>query len=253
MTNNDNWRQAWAGDDGALFAQVYGKRASGELPLMESAKACAKLLEKIVQPNDVIADIGCAAGQYLPAINQKITAPFSYIGVDATPLFIETAREIFKSQPHAQFKVGDINNIPLKDKEVDVAINNNVLLHLPYIEKAIPELCRITKKYLMIRTIVGERSFVIKEVFTGDREIFDESGEPVHFNYFNVYSKSYLERLLVKSGAKKVTFSKDDDFDPEAINRAASEWGADMATTSNRNEQFNDVIHLNWHFILVEV
>ncbi len=68
---------------------------------------------------------------------------------------------------------------------------NNTLIAFSNIEKPISELLRVSKKHILIRTVVDERSFYIKEVHDDN---FLSNGEPKKFNFLNIYSRNYLKK-----------------------------------------------------------
>ena len=149
----ENWK-VW--DKNEDYGRLFKDRAEGKLPEMESSKAVSKHLKKIVSKNDVIMDVGCGAGHYLNTLDKTFDKEFSYIGIDATKKYIEFAIEAYENQKNplrtnTDFRVGDIFKLPTKDQEADIVMCNNVLLHLPSVEKPIKELYRSAKKYLIIR------------------------------------------------------------------------------------------------------
>ena len=85
-------------------------------------------------------------------------------------------------------------NIPYTDGLFDIVMCNNLILHLPLpITKALDELIRISKKCIIIRTVFGERNYIIKEIreTSDNEEIISKDGQIVDFNYFNIYTEKY--------------------------------------------------------------
>ena len=191
----DKWRKPWLDKLGEQYGDRLFSRAIGEAPEMESSKAVAARLRGVARPADQILDVGCGAGHYLRSLTRILPFTFQYTGVDATPRYVELARQAFASSPNAVFKTGDIYALPFADASYDLVMSNNLLLHLPSIQKPLQELCRVARRHVLVRTLVGERSFRIQEV-RGSGDEFDENGEPHDFAYFNIYSKGYIEFLL---------------------------------------------------------
>jgi ubiquinone/menaquinone biosynthesis C-methylase UbiE len=150
--NKDTWR-IWNQED--EYGQVFYKRATGEFPEMESSKAVANLLKDIIQDSDRILDVGCGSGHYLKSLISTINCNFLYTGIDATFRYIELAKKAFSNQNNTEFMVGDIFDIPVEDNRFDVVMCNNVLLHLPSVQKPINELIRVSKRFVVIRTLIG--------------------------------------------------------------------------------------------------
>jgi ubiquinone/menaquinone biosynthesis C-methylase UbiE len=251
----DNWR-IWDKDED--YGKLFKDRAEGKLPEMESSKAVAKHLKSIISKYDVVMDVGCGAGHYLKTLDKTFETEFSYIGIDATKKYIEFAIEAYENQNNSlrtstDFRVGDIFNLPTKDKEADIVMCNNVLLHLPSIKKPIEELCRSAKKYLVIRTLIGTTSFRVKHVESP--EIYDENGEPKNFHFLNIYSKSYIESILkTLPGVKNYTFIDDNDYNIDNIgevNYQDKEKPGDLTTIIGGLQVCNYIIQ-PWCFLIIE-
>jgi len=233
------------------YAQVLYKRATGELPEMECSKATAKILVNWVRDGDSILDVGCGVGHYLRSLKNRLNCSFSYTGVDNSPLYIELAEKAYPSSDRVNFHKGDIHQLPFPEKFFDIVMSNNVFLHLPSIEQPLRELCRVSRKYVLIRTLVGDRSFRIQEVPALDEE-FNEDGSPKSFNYFNIYSKAYIEHLL--SGMPDVNgweIVPDNDFDPKLISANAEQSRLHNVTRIIGDWQVNGYILQPWVFIKV--
>jgi ubiquinone/menaquinone biosynthesis C-methylase UbiE len=120
-------------------AQVYYNRAIGKSPEMEVSKALAKIVKKIIKKNQKILDVGCACGHYYRSLRREISNNFFYTGVDPYKIFLDKAKLAWKNDPQVKFIKGNIFNLPLKKDEFDITVCNNVLLHLPSIEKPLKE------------------------------------------------------------------------------------------------------------------
>jgi ubiquinone/menaquinone biosynthesis C-methylase UbiE len=230
---------------GTRYREVLSKRASGELPEMESSKAVAKAISGKLVSGDSILDVGCGVGHYLVSLDRQITAPFSYTGVDASQESIEAAKKVFAHRSEVSFERGDIFALPYEDNSFDLVMANNVLLHLPQIETPLRELLRVAKRHVWFRTLIGDRSFRIKDIH--DPEDYDQLGGPSNFAYYNIYSSRYVGEVLARSGASDFRIWADTDFDPERISNAASEHGrASDATRIMDGKQVNGYIILPW-------
>jgi ubiquinone/menaquinone biosynthesis C-methylase UbiE len=249
------WQEGrvWGQDENETYAQVFYKRAIGELPEMESSKAAAKLLAGWVQDGTTILDVGCGAGHYLRSFKNAIPARFSYTGADLTPLYIDLARKAFADQPDVRFEVADVFNLPFADQQFDIVHCSNVLLHLPSIRKPLQELCRVARKHVLIRTLVGTRSFRIQDVYPNDGDEFDSEGQPYQFHYFNIYSQAYVKHLLRQiPRVESWDITPDTDFDPVRIAAAVGEQpGAFDITEMLGGWQVNTYILQPWSFIKV--
>ena len=251
MTNR--WQQFWLDErEGKRYGNVLYRRAVGELPEMECSKVVARIVATWIQDGDSILDAGCGVGHYLRSLKRQISCGFSYTGVDDSPLFIDLARKAFPVQADVNFEVEDIYQLSFPNNTFDIIISSNVFLHLPSIERPLQELVRVARKYVLIRTLVGERSFRIQEV-RGLGDEFDETGMPRRFNFFNIYSRTYIEHLLRKMPhVEKWEITPDNDFDLQRIVEAGAEQPeADNVTSILGNWQVNGYILQPWAFIKI--
>ena len=258
----DKWRM-W--DDEPAYGELFLRRATGSEPEMESSKAVAKLIKNWVQQGDRILDVGCGAGHYLRSLRNQIAVPFHYSGVDATAHYVNLAKTAWANDGAADFQVGDAFARPVKDKSVDIAMCCNVFLHLPSIKQPLRELLRVARRRVMVRTLIGDRSFRIQDVYNPlthptrfesahDLE-FGDAGEPKAFHYYNIYSKVFIENLLRNEpGVKSVIVVPDRDFDPAKLS-ADAESRADVPdiTRMMNGWQVNGYILQPWHFIQIEL
>lgn len=216
----DAWR-VWDKND--AYGQVLYKRAVGELEEMESAKALCAQVSPLYKKGMNVLDVGCGAGHYLASLRKRVDTGVDYTGVDATESYINLARKAFGES--AKFTQGDIEGLPFKDASFDIVMCNNVLMHLPPpLVKPLSELIRVAKKYVVIRTLFGERNYVIQEVRTGEEisglperegDAFDDYGKARSFNYFNLYTENYFRDVLAGLGSRlHIEIKKDNDWKP---------------------------------------
>lgn len=250
---NNNWTDGedWGAFKTEEYARILYKRAIGELPEMECSKATAKILATWVKDADSILDVGCGVGHYLRSLKTHLTCSFFYTGIDNSRFYVELAQKAFPDKDMASFHKGDIYKLPFPEKSFDIVMSNNVFLHLPSIEKPLRELCRVSRQYVLIRTLVGERSFRIQEVRTlGDE--FNEDGSPKSFNYYNIYSQAYIEHLLSSTPeVNRWEITPDNDFDPELISANAEQSSLRNVTRMIGDWQVNRYILQPWAFIKV--
>lgn len=257
--HDDRWK-IW--DSMQSYGEVLYKRATGEAPEMESSKAVARRLQEILKQGDTVLDVGCGAGHYLRSLRNAFPFPFPYTGIDATQSYVELAAKAFKDDKTADFRRGDIEMLPVKDQSFDIVLCMNVLLHLPRILPAIRELWRVTGRTLLIRTMVGEKSFRIQQVREWEKEVkgtedplFDASGEPLRFHYFNIYSEKYIRWLCsTLPDAASCSIELDRDFNPEAL--TAAHW-PDKTKPGDMTQvlgglQVNGSIIEPWAFIRID-
>lgn len=258
--HSETWR-IW--DRDVEYGNLLFKRAIGELPEMESSKATAKILNDLISPNDRILDVGCGAGHYLRSLRRYIQKSFSYTGVDATAAYIKLAIEAWRGNEQTSFQVADVFSLPFGDGDYDIVMSCNLFLHLPSIREPLNELLRVSRRSVLIRTLVGERSFRIKEVyspvthpksFSGspDEDEFDKNGEPYSFGYYNIYSNTYINKLIQRMPIKDYKIISDDEYDPTHLIAETERKDAAPDTTKMIDRwQVNGYILQPWAFILI--
>jgi ArsR family transcriptional regulator len=102
-------------------------------------------IEKLLPRNLTLADIGCGTGSLtfeLARFAGKV------IGIDLSREMLRRARAVAGERElrNVEFRQGDALNIPLKSHSVDAAFCVMVLHFLPDPQRAIADLCRVTRR-----------------------------------------------------------------------------------------------------------
>jgi ArsR family transcriptional regulator len=102
-------------------------------------------IEKLLPRHLTLADIGCGTGSLtfeLARFAGKV------IGIDLSREMLRRARAICKERElrNVEFRQGDALNLPLKSHSIDAAFCVMVLHFLPDPQRAIADLCRITRR-----------------------------------------------------------------------------------------------------------
>jgi len=250
-------------DSDTKYGEIFYARATGQMPEMESSKAIAKKIKRIINKGDHILDVGCGGGHYLFTLDKILTENFKYTGLDATAFYIKKANDAFCSEHsfvnpyrlYTKFLLGDIYKMPIPDQYADIVMCSNVLLHLPSIVVPISELVRVAKKFIVIRTLIGNSSFRIKHII--DSEIYDLNGEPENYYYYNIYSESYITTLLRSNvSIKKFVFEIDNEFDQmnigtEEYKKSGKEVPKNITKIIN-GMQVNHYVIQPWQFLIIE-
>lgn len=103
-----------------------------------------KLAEEIfdnIPESQIILDLGCGTGELIAKILPK--AILKVIGVDNSPNMLERARKRFTVSEKVDFRIGDLDHLPLGDGEADCTLMSMALHHLPHPQKSLQETFRV--------------------------------------------------------------------------------------------------------------
>jgi SAM-dependent methyltransferase len=246
--SNENW-YIWQHDQ--TYAETMRRRATGNLPEMESAKALCNVLQAYYCKGMTLADIGCGGGHYLYSLRRRLDPDINYTGVDATESYVHMAREAF---PEVPVYLGDIHALPFADESFDLVTCCNVVSFLPPPPvAALKELLRIARKHVILRVTIGERNYIIKEVREGlpglaEQDLVKSEADLELFSYHNMYTENYYRGVLESlSPGAKLEFLKDDSyqsFDNRSLTDATG-------TRVIGQQQVAGNLLLDWRFIVV--
>ena len=148
-----------------------------------------------------VLDLGCGVAldyeQYLEDGLQ-----IDYHGVDITEAFV---KEVKRKYPNLDIRLGNVEQIPHIDNSFDVVTCRHLLEHLRGLEKVIPEMRRVTKRYIIIVWFIppGKHENKIKLVEWEGGKVF----------YENSYSVDYVTETITKNKLSildKRTIGKDE-------------------------------------------
>lgn len=109
-----------------------------------------------------ILDAGCGEGFILDRL-QEAQIGKNLVGIDISKDAINLGKILF---PKLDLRVGDITKLPFKNNSYDVVICTEVLEHLKNPRKALKEMIRVSKKYLVL-SVPNEPIFSLKNLLIG--------------------------------------------------------------------------------------
>lgn len=101
-----------------------------------------------IKKGETVLDLGSGAGFDCFLAAKKVGQTGKIIGVDMTEEMVERARANAKKQGYdnVEFKLGDIENLPIEDNSIDVVISNCVVNLAPDKSKVFKEVYRVLEK-----------------------------------------------------------------------------------------------------------
>jgi len=172
-----------------------------------------------LKKDETVLDLGSGAGFDCFLAAQNVGAKGKVIGVDMTPEMLDKSRENARKSKYknVEFRLGEIENLPVADNSVDVIISNCVINLSPDKARVFAEAFRVLKPggRLMVSDIV-----LLKEL----PEVIKKSvAAYVGCVSGSVMKDEYL-RLIKKAGFKDVSILEESYFpidclanDPTAI------------------------------------
>jgi SAM-dependent methyltransferase len=100
-----------------------------------------------MRPGETVLDLGSGAGNDVFVARRFVGEKGKVIGVDMTPAMIDKANENKANMGYdnIEFRLGEIENLPVFNASVDVVLSNCVLNLVPDKKKAFQEIFRVLK------------------------------------------------------------------------------------------------------------
>jgi len=100
-----------------------------------------------LKPGEVVLDLGAGAGLDCFLAANKVGKTGKVIGVDMTPDMVERSREIARKDKYTnvEFRLGEIENLPVADNTANVIISNCVINLSPDKPQVFKEAHRVLK------------------------------------------------------------------------------------------------------------
>ncbi len=100
-----------------------------------------------LRKEEIVLDLGSGAGRDCFIAANKVGKSGRVIGVDMTPEMIDRARKNAEKSNYknVEFRLGEIENLPVADNSVDVVISNCVINLVPDKRRVLREMFRVMK------------------------------------------------------------------------------------------------------------
>jgi ubiquinone/menaquinone biosynthesis C-methylase UbiE/biotin operon repressor len=170
------------------FDELAGKFGRQYVP-GRSWKGIAEALLKLMPPL-VIADLGAGEGTISQLMAQRAR---KVIAIDNSEKMVEFGAELARKHGigNLEYRLGDIEDVPIRSSSVDLAFLSQALHHAPHPEKAIAEAHRILKP--------GGRI----EVLDLNRHHFEEARE-MYADLWLGFTELEVEKYLKSAGFRNV-------------------------------------------------
>ena len=171
-----------------FFDSVAGDWDKMQRDIIGDVDLTGEILSRI-QKCEIAADLGCGTGRFLIALKDKADV---IIGVDKSAKMLNEARKRISRTSTAdnfELRIGEIEHLPLRDGEADVALINFVLHHLGAPGQSIAEVFRVLKK---------DGSFIIMDFAKHKNEAMRKK---YHDRWLG-FSRDDLEKWLTEAGFK---------------------------------------------------
>lgn len=155
-----------------------------------------------IKPGDTVVDLGAGAGNDIFVARSIAGENGKLIGIDFTQEMIDKAnRNKEKLQyENVEFKLGDIENLPIENNLADVVISNCVLNLVPDKQKAFAEIFRVIKpgghfcvSDIVIKGKIDDELRKSAELYAGC-----VSGAVEQSEYLNIIRESGFEDVQIK-------------------------------------------------------
>ena len=190
--------------DHAVFADNYDS-LKGYAPDANLGLGCGLPTEFAqIKEGDTVVDLGSGAGNDCFVARAIAGDSGKVIGLDMTPIMVEKAQQNAEKLGfnNVEFRLGDIENMPIAGKIADVVVSNCVLNLVPNKAQAFDEMYRIIKP--------GGHFSVSDVVLKGELpESIKEEGEMYAGCVSGAIQKDEYMNLLVNAGFQNIVVQKE--------------------------------------------
>jgi ArsR family transcriptional regulator len=175
----------------SFFDSVAGRLGKDYVP-GKSWKGVAEALLRLMPPM-VIADLGAGEGAFALLLAERAT---KVIAVDTSAKMIEVGREqaLRHGVKNVEYRLGDMEELPIEDAEVDLVFFSQSLHHALHPERAVHEAARILRP--SGRIVILD---LVKHRFEEARELYADE--------WLGFGETELETMLEKAGFRNVQTS----------------------------------------------
>ncbi len=157
-------------------------------------------------PGQTVVDLGSGAGNDVFIARAAVGGTGRVIGIDMTPEMIAKARENAgrRGFGNVEFRLGDIESLPVENASADVVVSNCVLNLVPDKKRAFAEIFRILKPggHFCISDIVLEGTLPAKLQNLAELYVGCVAGALSYEDYMGLIRDMGFDSVAVKSSRK---------------------------------------------------
>lgn len=189
-----------------------------------------------IKPGDTVLDLGSGAGNDAFVAKRLVGETGRVIGIDMTGAMIEKAKanNAKAGYSNVEFRLGEIENMPVESNSVDVVLSNCVLNLVPDKRRAFAEVMRVLKPggHFSISDIVTSRELPEKLREVAALYAGCVSGALLKEEYLAIIAQAGFAGVVVKS-ERPITIPDDilADVDPADIKALRSSDAAILSIT----------------------
>lgn len=173
-----------------------------------------------LRKGSAVLDLGSGAGFDCFLAAGKVGKKGKVIGVDMTEQMIKKARENARKYGHAnvEFRLGDIEELPVEDNSIDYVISNCVINLAPDKPKVFREAYRVLRKggKLLVSDIVLLKKLTPKQKADKELLVGCVSGAELRDDYLRMMEDAGF-RVNVKSEDKYLVWGRDGSLPIKSI------------------------------------
>jgi len=157
-----------------------------------------------IKPGETVVDLGSGAGNDVFIAQRLVGATGTVIGIDMTEAMIEKAKQNTQKLGYnnVEFRLGDIEQLPVADNTADVVVSNCVINLVPDKLRAFQEICRVLKP--------GGRFGISDIVITGTLPAKIQSAAEMYAGCVaGALNKDTYLQMIAKAGFARVSITKE--------------------------------------------
>lgn len=155
-----------------------------------------------IRKGDTVVDLGSGAGNDCFVARNEVGESGKVIGIDFTPAMIDKARANAEKLGfvNVEFRQGDIENLPVTSKTVDVVVSNCVLNLVPDKNKVFSEIYRVLRPggHFSISDVVLTRSLPSALQHAADMYAGCVSGAIFKNDYLELIQNNGFESIIIQ-------------------------------------------------------